>query len=204
MKTAPILSVLFLGSSALSQGATALFLGNEYQAQAGSNTGTIRSGDPASDSAFAGFLGTAELTAADILLASDCDSSSPGVYATWGSSSLDEFSISLGATTATMDIVGWGSSGLTTPSGSASLNWGYNNTSALQSGAPRPGFASGSGSGYGVYTSGGSGSDGIPNAVRFTFSNPVSAFGIFGGDLETGASGSPLGFLAVTFTDNST
>lgn len=207
MKTPPILSalsVLLLGSSTPGQGATALFLGNEYQAQTGSNAGTIRAGDPASDPAFAGFLGTAELTAADLLLASNCETSSPGVYATWGSISVDEFAISLGATTVTMEIAGWGSSGLTTPSGSASLNWGYNDTSALQSGAPRPGFASGSGSGYGIFTSGGSGSDGIRNAVRFTFSNPVSAFGIFGGDLETGASGSPIGFLAVTFTDNST
>lgn len=103
-----------------------------------------------------------------------------------------------------MDIVGWGSSGLTTPSGSAALNWGYNNGTALQSGSPRPGFASGSGSEYGVFTSGGSGSDGIRNAVRFTFSNPVSAFGVFGGDLETGGPGSPLGFLFVTFTNNTT
>lgn len=201
--TSKLAATFLIGGVSLTHGATALFLGQEYQAQAGTNAGTIRGGDPASDAAFAGFLGTAQLTSAEILVAGDCATAPSGVYATWGSIAQNSTSINLGATTATVSIAGWGSSGLTGPSGNAVLGWAYNNTSALQSGAPRPGFASGAGSGYGINTNSGAGTDGIRNAIRFELSTPVSSFGIFGGDLETGASGSPLGFLYVSFTDGS-
>lgn len=187
----------------LSQGATSLLLGLEYQAQAGSNAGTIRGGDPADAQAFTDFLGTANLTRADILTGDGCATAAPGVYATWGSIAENQAALNLGATMATASLVGWDGAE-TSPSGSASLAWSYNNSSALQSGAPRPGFASGSGSGYGIRTNGGSTTDGVRNAVKFTFSNPISAFGIFGGDLETGALNSPEGLLHISFTDSST
>lgn len=45
----------------------------------------------------------------------------------------------------------------------------------------------------------------IRNAVTFTLSSPVSAFGVFGGDLETGGpNASPQGFLCVEFTNGDT
>ncbi len=188
-------------------GATQLFLGLEYQAQAGANAGMIRDGDPASDAAFDGFLGTANLTNAEIIAGANCTTATPGIYASWGTIAQNATALNLGATTANVSIVGWddNTGSLSGPSGSAVLAWSYNNGSALQAGAPRPGFASGAGSGYGIRTNAGSGSDGIRNAVQFSLTTPVSAFGIFGGDLETGGpNGSPLGFLYVTFTDGST
>lgn len=185
-----------------SHAATALLLGLEHQAQAGGNAGTIRSGDPASDAAFSDFLGTAGLTNADLLTGDGCATASPGTYATWGTISNNLSSINLGATTANVSITGWNGSETTASTG-AFLAWSYNNSNALQSGAPRPDFASGSGSGYGIRTDGGLRSDDVRNAVKFTLTNPVSAFGVFGGDLETGAPGSPLGLLFVSFTDGS-
>jgi hypothetical protein len=198
----PTLAVSGLFLSSL-HGATSLHLGLEYQAQAGANAGTVRTGDPASDSAFSEFLGTSNLTRADILSGDGCATAAPGTYATWGSIANNSSSLNLGATTANVSIVGWDGTE-TSPSGTASLAWSYNNSSALQSGSPRPGFASGSGTGYGIRTNGGSGTDDIRNAVKFSLTTPVSAFGIFGGDLETGGPGSPLGVLFVTFTDSST
>ncbi len=56
----------------------------------------------------------------------------------------------------------------------------------------------------GFRTNLGSTSDNVRNAVKFEFSTSISAFGIFGGDLETGAPGSPAGLLFISFTDGST
>jgi len=61
MKTASFFSIAI--ATMISNYATAevvLFLGQEYQAQAGTNARTIRSGDPASDASFTGFLNTAQ------------------------------------------------------------------------------------------------------------------------------------------------
>jgi hypothetical protein len=77
----------------------------------------------------------------------------------------------------------------------------------MQAGSPRPGFASGAGSGYYLGTEGGATSDDVRNGVSFDLSSfagrGVYSFGIFGGDLETGGPGSPFGFLRVTFLDDS-
>ncbi len=203
----PLLSSLAAASVLTTHGyaATALFLGDEYQAQKGGNAGTIRSGDPSGAQAFTDFLGTAGLVRSDIAMA-NCGNMADGTYATWGRIDKDSSTINMGATIATASIAGWSisSDALATASGSSELAWSYNNGSALQSGSPRPGFTSGPGSGYGIRTKGSSGAD-FRSAVRFDFSTPVSAFGVFGGDLETGGPGSsPEGFLHVHFTNGET
>lgn len=193
-KKIAVLAAVFGLSSSPGFAATALFLGNEFQ-----------SGDPASDQAFADFLGTATLTNSSLVTGGNAASQPNGNYATWATvATSGQTTINFGSTTATISITGWDSlldmaSG---PSGNASLGWFGNNSSSLQAGSPRPGFASGSGSGFYVGTTGGSSSDNIRNAVTFNFATAVSAFGIFGGDLETGGpNGSPLGFLNVAFSN---
>lgn len=199
-----VLSALLI-SSAQSYALTSLLLGDEYQAQNGTNAGTIRTGDPAGDAQFDAWLNTSQLVAADILVGDDCATATDGIYATWGRFSSDgQTSLDLGGTTANVSLSGWNEATSTFQSDpSASLAWSYNNGTALQSGSERPGFASGAGTGYGVRTDGSS-ADGVRNGVRFDFTNAISAFGIFGGDLETGGpNGSPEGFLYLHFTDGS-
>ena len=196
-------------STHLLQASVALFLGNEYQAQAGTNAGTIRGGDPATDPSFAAWLATAGLTTADV-----SSSLGSGPTAVWGkfttaATGVSSYNYTLGASTITASISGWNDStnSPATSLGAALSTFGFNTTN-LQAGAPRPGFASGSGSGYYLGTENGATSDGIRNGVLFDLSGfaggGVYSFGIFGGDLETGGPGSPSGFLHITFTDNTT
>lgn len=196
-------------SAGSARAATALFLSEEFQAQDGANAGTIRGGDPAGAGAFAAFLGTAGLISSDVA----STLSAPGNYAVWSNISdpgaVASTSISFSGTSVGVSVSGWGSSGLTTPSGNAVIDgFGLSGTS-LQSASPRPGFASGAGSGVYIGTSQGGTSDGIRNAVTFNLSSfaggGVYAFGIFGGDLETGGpGGSPSGFLFVQFANGDT
>ncbi len=187
-----------------SYGASTLFLGNEHQAQAGTNAGTIRGGTPDNDQAFDDFLGAAGLVRSDVIMA-QCGSTSNGTYAAWGRIENNSSTINMGSTQATVSIAGWSiSTDSLAAATSSELRWSYNNSNALQAGAPRPSFASGSGSGYGIRTHGNSGAD-TRNAVRFDFSDPISSFGIFGGDLETGGPGtSPEGFLYIHFNNGDT
>lgn len=201
------------------QAATALFLGTE--AVSGSN--------PAADPAFGDWLGTAELVSSDIV---DYSSGSGPHKAVWGkitsptTTGVSTYTMTWAATGGAtpvdvpVSITGWNNitGVVTSPSGSAALStFGLNSTS-LQAGSPRPGFASGSGSGYYIGTESGSTSDNIRNAVKFDLSGfaggGLYSFGIFGGDLETGDNadvpGSPAGsvgvrgFLLLTFEDSTT
>jgi hypothetical protein len=184
--------------------ATALFLGKEYQAGAGPNAGTVRvDQDPADDAAFAAFLATAAMGLGDVKSA--LDASAP--KAVWGAvASASPGSIALGGTTVPVAIVGWSNatSAPTATTGTAAISGAGNNAGNLQSGSPRPDFASGVGSGYYIGTSGGGGGDGVRNAVSFDLSGfdggGVYAFGLFGGDLETSTAG-VLGFLRVLYAD---
>lgn len=196
----------WLGFSPLGQAATALYLGSEYQGTGG----TIRTGDPASDPAYAAWLATAGFTLADV-------SSTLGTTpkAVWGKmttpSSLNatSYSYTIGNTSVTTAISGWKDSNSTVAvSTGANLSTAGLNGLGLQANSPRPGFAKGANSGYYLGTTGGSSSDGVRNGVTFDLSafsgGGVYSFGVFGGDLETGAPGSPSGFLLLTFTDNTT
>lgn len=199
------------GVIAPAEAGTAQFIGSEYQS--GSNSGdgvagTIRRGDPAEDPVFAAWLETAGLTLADV-----SQSTGETPQAVWGkietpASSVTSLDFYIGDTLVTASIAAWNDT-LQAPvaPGSARLGtYGLDGTS-LQSGAPRPGFASGPGSGYYIGTTAGV-NNGLRNAVLFDLSNfdggGVYSFGIFGGDLETGAPGAPLGFLMVTYVDDST
>ncbi|MDB6069620.1 MAG: hypothetical protein JWL81_791 [Verrucomicrobiales bacterium] len=198
--------------------ATALFLGTEVA------SGT----DPAADPQFGAWLGTAELVSSDIV---NYSAGSGPHKAVWGKIN----AAAAGVTTYTMTwaasggatpvdvpvtITGWDNTtgALTTPSGTAALSTFGLGTTTLQAGAPRPSFASGSGSGYYIGTESGSTSDKIRNAVQFDLSGfaggGLYSFGIFGGDLETGdninATGAVTGsvgvrgFLLLTFEDSTT
>lgn len=202
------LALLIVGCHVASA-STALFLGQEYQDQSGPNAGTIRGGDPASDPSFTAWLATAGLTTANI-----SSTLGSGPSAVWGkfttpATLVSSYNYTIGATTITASISGWNdnTNSPAASTGAALSTFGLNST-ILQAGAPRPGFASGSGSGYYLGTDNGATSDGIRNGVLFDLSGfnggGVYSFGIFGGDLETGAPGSPFGFLLITFTDNST
>lgn len=200
------------------QAATALFLGTEVVA------GT----DPAADSEFGAWLGTAELVSSDIV---DYSSGSGPHKAVWGKVNAAAAGVSTytmtwaasgGATPVDVPvtITGWDNTtgALTSPSGTADLATFGLGTTTLQAGSPRPSFASGSGSGYYIGTQGGSTSDKIRNAVRFDLSGfaggGLYSFGIFGGDLETGDNADVLGsttgsvgvrgFLLLTFEDATT
>jgi MYXO-CTERM domain-containing protein len=195
----------WLGLSPLGQAATALYLGSEYQ----KTGGTIRIGDPASDPVYAAWLATAGFTLADV-------SSTLGAApkAVWGkmtvaAASTGSYGYTIGNTTVTASISGWKDSNSTPAiSTGALLSTSGLDGTTLQALAPRPGFAKGANSGYYLGTTGGSSSDGIRNGVNFDLSafsgGGVYSFGVFGGDLETGAPGSPSGFLLLTFTDNTT
>ncbi len=189
-----------------SWGATALYLGREYQAGA---SGTIRTGNPAGDSAFTSWLATANLTPADV---SPTTGAAP--KAVWGkfstaATNASSYTYTIGSTSVVAGISGWNDlTNAPSVSGSATLSTFGLNSTTMQASAPRPGFASGAGSGYYLGTNGGSSSDRVRNGVSFDLSafdgGGVYSFGIFGGDLETGATGSPVGFLLLTYTDNST
>ncbi len=195
------------------RGATALFLADELAA-----------GNPALDPAFTSWLGTNALISSDLAAQSI---GSGGDKAVWSqitspvsgvsSTTLSWLGIG-GASTVSVPVtsVGWDNATNTlTSSSTTTLLAAGLNTSTLQSGSARPGFASGGGSGYYLSTSGGNGSDNIRNAVKFDFTNfsggGIYSFGIFGGDLETGdnlttAGSLPgsigvRGFLYLTFTD---
>ncbi len=187
--------------------ATALFLGSEYQGPGG----TKRIGDPASDPVYAAWLATAGLTLADV--SPTLGASAP--KAVWGKMSIasalnaTSYGYTIGSTGITASISGWKDSNSTAAvSTGAILSTAGLDGTALQAGSPRPSFAKSAGSGYYLGTSGGSSSDGIRNGVNFDLSGfsggGVYSFGVFGGDLETGAPGSPSGFLLLTFTDSST
>ncbi len=195
----------WLGFSPLGQAATALYLGSEYQGTGG----TIRTGDPASDPVYSAWLATAGFTLADV-------SSTLGTTpkAVWGKMNAPatntlSYGYTIGTTTVTASISGWKDSNSTPAisTGATLITAGLNGT-GLQAGAPRPGFAKGANSGYYLGTTGGSSSDGVRNGITFDLSafsgGGVYSFGVFGGDLETGAPGSPSGFLLLTFTDNTT
>lgn len=190
---------------------TAQFIGSEYQAGTGGGgnvAGTIRRGDPAGDPVFAAWLDSAGLSLADV-----SHSTGETPHAVWGrienpASSVTSLDFYIGNTLVTASIAAWDDAlqAPANPGGARLSTYGLNGSS-LQDGAPRPGFASGPGSGYYIGTTGGL-NNGLRNAVNFDLSNfeggGVYSFGIFGGDLETGAPGAPLGFLRVTFVDDST
>ena len=190
------------------QGQVALFLGMEYQAQSAPNAGTVRGGNPAGDPAFSSWLATAGLGVGDV-----SSSLGSGPRAVWGkfstaASNVSSYNYALGSSSVTASISGWNTvTNAQQVSGSASLSTFGNNGSSMQAGSPRPGFASGAGSGYYLGTEGGATSDDVRNGVSFDLSSfaggGVYSFGIFGGDLETGGPGSPFGFLRVTFLDDS-
>ncbi len=199
-----------LAGEAVVQGATSFFLGHEYQAQTatGAAAGTVRGGAPDGDAAFTSWLAAGGVTPAGVM-----PGLGSGTAAVWGKVTTAQVGVttlnfSVGNTTVPTTISGWNdATSSEAVSGTAVLStFGLNGTS-LQAGAPRPGFASGAGSGYYIGTDNGAAGDGIRNGVKFDLTGfaggGVYAFGIFGGDLETGAPGSPAGFLRLTFADNS-
>jgi hypothetical protein len=200
------LVLLGWGISYQGHAATMLYLGSEYQVSGG----TVRTGDPAADPIYAAWLATAGFTVADVL---------PGLgsspKAVWGKMTTatvggaTSYGYTIGSTTVSASISGWrtSTSSAAVSTGATLATAGLDGAS-LQASAPRPGFAKGVGSGYYLGTTGGSSSDGVRNGVNFDLSQfsggGVYSFGIFGGDLETGAPGSPSGFLLLTFEDSST
>ncbi len=213
MKSVTLLTAcgVLAACSAESRAATALFLSLEYQAQSGANAGTIRGGDPAQSAAFGQFLNTAALTSADVVHTL----TTAGDYAVWARMAnpgpVTSTAIDFGGSAVTMSIAGWNTAtnSLTGRSGAAVIDGFGNDGTSLQSGAPRPAFASGANSGVYIGTSQGALSDGIRNAVTFDLTSLAGggaySFGIFGGDLESGGpGGSPTGFLHVEFADGST
>jgi MYXO-CTERM domain-containing protein len=195
----------WLGFSPLGQAATALYLGSEYQGTGG----TIRIGDPASDPVYSAWLATAGFTLADV--SSGLGTTPKAVWGKMNTAATNTLSYgyTIGTTTVTASISGWKDSNSTPAiSAGATLSTAGFNGSGLQGSAPRPGFAKGANSGYYLGTTVGSSSDGVRNGVSFDLSafsgGGVYSFGVFGGDLETGAPGSPSGFLLLTFTDNTT
>jgi hypothetical protein len=200
-----LLGCSWLGSALLGQAATVLYLGAEYQ----KSGGTVRTGDPASDPVYAAWLATAGFTLADV---SSGLGSTP--KAVWGKMSVaatntQSYGYTIGNTTVTASISGWRNSNSTVAvSTGATLSTAGFETTTLQASSPRPGFARGTGSGYYLGTEGGAQTDGIRNGVTFDLTGfsggGVYSFGVFGGDLETGAPGSVSGFLRLTFTDDTT
>lgn len=209
MKRFLIASMLLLTSAVHAE--VAAFLGLEYQGQNGSGApaGTIRGGNPAQDAAFSDWLATAGLTTADL-----STSLGAGDRAVWGildtdaGSGATSYSYAIGGNTVSASVVGWSNTtnSVTSP-GSATISTAGLNGTTLQSGSPRPGFASGTGSGYYLYTVGGSSSDNVRNAINIDLSGfaggGVYSYGMFVGDVETGGPGSVLAFLRLTFLDDS-
>jgi len=196
--------------------ATALFLGDEV----------IGGANPAADPAFTAWLGSAVLESSDIAAQSTGLGPHKAVWSKISTSVVSSPSVNLiwegvgGAASVTVptSIFGWNNStnSVGPSSGSAALSTAGLNTNRLQDNSARPGFASGTGSGFYLGTTGGATADGIRNAINFDFSNfaggGLYSFGIFGGDLETGDNFSTAGsvagsvgvrgFLLLTFLDN--
>ena len=193
-----------------STAATQLFLGLEYRTVPSPGTPDARGTIPAAEVAFSDFLGTAMLTTSDL---STSVGTSP--KAVWGVAAADptpgtspgvaSYSMSIGGTVVPVTIDSWTTGPNGVASTGATLDGFQLNGTTMQGGSTRPGFASGAGSGYSIATQNG-GTDGRRNAVKFNFSNfdggGIFAFGIFGGDLETGGpGGSPVGLLYINFAD---
>lgn len=199
--------------------ATALFLGEEV----------VGGANPAADPAFIGWLDSAVLESSDVAAQSIGTGPHKAVWSkisgavTPASPTVDliwqgvEGAISVVVPTT---ILGWNNSTNTVGprSGAAGLTTFGLDSNRLQELSARPSFASGSGSGYYLGTSGGATQDGIRNAVSFDLrgfaGGGLYSFGIFGGDLETGDNSTTVGstagtvgvrgFLLLTFSNGAT